>query len=168
MLNTFDQMNEKRTHNAVAALLGEYERAIKELLNVIGDLGVADLTTIVDHLTANPDCKSIQTILAHVVSSGYSYCIYIRELKSKSDQLRRKIQRDSVAEYKKDLDEVFKFTSDTFALIDDNELEEFDENKKIKTAWGQAYDIEQLMEHAIVHVLRHRRQIERFKILLKI
>ena len=28
--------------------------------------------------------------------------------------------------------------------------------------WRQQYDVEQLFEHAIVHVLRHRRQIERF------
>ena len=160
-------MNGKRTHGAVAALLGEYEKAIKELQSVIEDINLPGLTRIIDPSTADPNCKSIQTILTHVVSSGYSYCIYIRELKGKSDKRRQKIQRDSVAEYKKDLDEVFKFTSDTFAQIADNELEEFDENKKIKTAWGQAYDIEQLMEHAIVHILRHRRQIEKFKILLK-
>jgi hypothetical protein len=30
------------------------------------------------------------------------------------------------------------------------------------TGWGQHYDIEQMMEHAIVHVLRHRRQVEKF------
>ena len=29
---------------------------------------------------------------------------------------------------------------------------------------GQSYDAEQLLEHAIVHILRHRRQIEKFKI----
>ena len=34
--------------------------------------------------------------------------------------------------------------------------------KKIITSWGQRYDIDQLLEHAIVHVLKHRRQIERF------
>ena len=32
--------------------------------------------------------------------------------------------------------------------------------------WSGRYDVEQLMQHAIVHVLRHRRQIERFKMLL--
>lgn len=155
------------TQGAVAALLGEYEKAIKELQSVIEDISQANLTSIIDPSTGDSNCKSIQTILTHVVSSGYSYCIYIQELKSKSNKRRQKIQRDSVAEYKKDLDEVFKFTSDTFAQIADNELEEFEENKKVQTAWGQAYDIEQLMEHAIVHILRHRRQIERFKTLLK-
>jgi len=31
----------------------------------------------------------------------------------------------------------------------------------MKTSWGENYDFEQLLEHAIVHILRHRRQIER-------
>ena len=30
--------------------------------------------------------------------------------------------------------------------------------------WGVLYNLEQLLEHAIVHILRHRRQIERFKV----
>lgn len=33
---------------------------------------------------------------------------------------------------------------------------------QIRSGWGPVYDFEQLFEHAIVHVLRHRRQIERF------
>ena len=41
-------------------------------------------------------------------------------------------------------------------------MEENDPSKKIKVRWGQLYDPEQLMEHAIVHILRHRRQIENF------
>jgi len=28
--------------------------------------------------------------------------------------------------------------------------------------WGPQYDLEQLLEHAVVHILRHRRQIEKF------
>ena len=53
----------------------------------------------------------------------------------------------------------------TIQLIDDYpkmNLEESDNVKKLTTRWGQMYNIEQLLEHAIVHVLRHRRQIERF------
>lgn len=39
-------------------------------------------------------------------------------------------------------------------------MEEFDQTKKINTKWGQQYDVEQMLEHAIVHILRHRRQIK--------
>ena len=41
-------------------------------------------------------------------------------------------------------------------------LEQTDNSKKITVNSGRQYDIEQLLEHAIVHVLRHRQQIERF------
>ena len=47
-------------------------------------------------------------------------------------------------------------------------LEELDNNKKILVAWGQLFDIDQLFEHAIVHILRHRRQIERFLLKLRV
>jgi hypothetical protein len=33
---------------------------------------------------------------------------------------------------------------------------------RIDSRWGVQYDMEQMLEHAIVHILRHRRQIERF------
>jgi chromosomal replication initiation ATPase DnaA len=74
----------------------------------------------------------------------------------------------TIKQYLEDLTSVFTFTEDIFREIKDNELEEFDESLKIKTRWGQLYDIEQITEHAIVHILRHRRQIEKFKILLDV
>jgi uncharacterized damage-inducible protein DinB len=125
------------------------------------------LAQIVDPLTDNPDCKSIQTILAHVVSSGYSYCVYIRYLKDPSAQRPPRTHRETAQEYCNDLDAVLKYTDETFAEIYDDELEVFESDKKMHTSWQQEYDIEQIMEHAIVHILRHRRQIERFKLILK-
>jgi uncharacterized damage-inducible protein DinB len=152
-----------KNQNAVNAILSEYQKAILELQSVIQNISDEDLAFIIDSETNNSDCKSIQTILAHVVSSGYSYCIYIRKLKNENIVRPEKINRKSISEYKKDLDDVLKFTYDTFSTISDNDLEKFDESEKMKTSWNQLYDIEQMMEHAIVHVLRHRRQIENFK-----
>ncbi|WP_268846972.1 DinB family protein [Flavobacterium aestivum] len=152
-----------KKRNAVNAILAEYQKAILELQSVIQNISDEDLAFIIDTETKDPDCKSIQTVLAHVVSSGYSYCIYIRELKNEGITRPEKINRKSVSEYKKDLDDVIQFTYDTFSNISDNEIEKFDESEKMRTSWKQLYDIEQMMEHAIVHVLRHRRQIENFK-----
>ncbi|MET0759515.1 MAG: DinB family protein [Flavobacterium sp.] len=149
--------------NAVNALLSEYKKAIVELQNVIQNISAEDLTFIVDTKTDNPDCKSIQTVLAHVVSSGYSYGVYIRNWRNENAVRPEKTKRESVSEYITDLDNVLKFTHETFHTISDNELERFNESEKIKTSWKQVYDIEQMMEHAIVHVLRHRLQIENFK-----
>jgi hypothetical protein len=152
---------------AVGALLDEYERAIADLQQTIAGISDEELVTIADSKTTDARCVSVQTILSHVVSAGFNYAVYIRKLKGEKIEYTDNLFRLTVNDYKKDLDDVFIFTTDTFKNIQDNELEEFDNNKKIMTLWGQAYDIEQITEHAIVHILRHRRQIEKFKILLR-
>jgi hypothetical protein len=32
----------------------------------------------------------------------------------------------------------------------------------MEASWGQVFDLEQLLEHALAHLLRHRRQLERW------
>lgn len=152
---------------AVGALLDEYERAILDLQNTIEDIPDQELITVVDKNTTDSNCKSIQTILSHVVSSGYSYAIYIRKLRGIYTERPEKAYHLTVKEYLKDMNAFFAFTEMVFEGIKDDELEQYDHSKKIMTNWGQAYDIEQLTEHAIVHILRHRRQIEKFKIVLR-
>ena len=156
-------MKNNNIQNAVNALLGEFEKAIIELQFVIQDISQEELIFTVDQETINPDCKSIQTILSHVISSGYSYCVYIQNLKNSNSIGPERVNRNSIADYIHDLNNFLKFIQETFASIEDDALEEFDTLKKIRTSLGQLYDIEQLMEHAIVHILRHRRQIEKFK-----
>ncbi|WP_374175373.1 DinB family protein [Flavobacterium tructae] len=148
---------------AVGALLDIYEQAILDLTNTIKSIPDNILANIIDEKTTNEDCKSIQAILSHVVSSGYSYAISIHNLKGHNMQRPGKIFHLTIAEYLKDLTNVFIFTESIFREIKDDELEQFDDSLKIKTGWGQLYDIEQLTEHAIVHILRHKRQIEKIK-----
>jgi uncharacterized damage-inducible protein DinB len=146
---------------AAGALLDEYEKAIEELKTVIKGVTSTQLTAIVDATTSDINCRSLQSILTHVVSAGYSYAAYIRAARNVPSDRPGKMSRYSVDEYQKDLAEVFEYTCETFIGLCDNELEEPDNEKKIFTTWGQTYDIEQMMEHAIVHILRHRRQINK-------
>ncbi|SMO52689.1 DinB family protein [Solitalea koreensis] len=160
-------MTHSTTKGAVNALLGEYERAISELRQTISDISEAELNTIVDNTTLDPNCKSIQTILAHVVRAAYSYAIYIQKLKGSDMERPSLLFRKTIGEFQQDLNDAFYFTTEVFKNINDGDLEEFDDSKKILSPWGQRYDIEQMMEHAIVHILRHRRQINKFKQLLR-
>ena len=73
-------MNKTYRQGAVGALLDEYEKAIFELQQVINVISDQELIKIVDSITIDINCKSIQTILSHVVRSGYAYAIYIRNL----------------------------------------------------------------------------------------
>ncbi|AUP81600.1 hypothetical protein C1H87_11295 [Flavivirga eckloniae] len=74
---------------------------------------------------------------------------------------------NTVEQYKMELKNMFNYNELFFKDYPNVNLEENDSEKKILVKWGQVYDIEQLFEHAIVHILRHRRQIERFKIQLR-
>jgi len=152
---------------ATGALLDEYERVLSELEAAIEGISDRELVAVADPMTEDANCRSIQTVLAHVVASGFSYAIYIRALYGDIVERPKKVLRATSDEYRHDLDRVLAFTIETFATIQDAELERFDAEHKIAARWGQLYDIEQMMEHAIVHVMRHRRQIEKFLVSLR-
>jgi hypothetical protein len=69
-----------RNNGAIGALLDEYERAINDLKSVINSVTNNELITLVDSKTQDEDCRSIQTILTHVIHSGYGYAIAVRKL----------------------------------------------------------------------------------------
>ena len=149
---------------AVGALLDIYEQAISDLKKTIEDIPDDALTIITDLQTTDENCKSIQAILSHVVHAGYGYATSIHNLKGHNLTRPAKTFHLSIKEYAEDLTSVFAFTENVFKEIKEDELEQLDDSLKIKTSWGQLYDIEQITEHAIVHVLRHKRQIEKIKL----
>jgi len=151
-----------RNNGAIGALLDEYERAITELKAVISSISDTDLVTIVDTTTSDPDCVSIQTILTHVVGAGYNYVIAIRNSQDETLDYHTKTLESSTAIYAQQLDTMFEYNVQLFEDYPDIPLEQYQSKDKFLVPWGQLYDVEQLFEHAIVHILRHRRQIERF------
>lgn len=150
-----------RNNGAIGALLDEYEKALNELIKSIDEITEKQLSKIIDTKTNDEDCKSIQNILTHVVQSGYTYVVEIRKWLGEKIEYKDKIKYSTTEEYKLALKEMFKFNEELFLDYPNIELCENDPNKKINVRWGQNYDVDQLFEHAIVHILRHRRQIER-------
>jgi uncharacterized damage-inducible protein DinB len=153
-------MTKQYRKGAVGALMDEYERAVNEFKNLIIKIFESDFVKIVDTETKDEDCRSVQTIVSHVTNSGYGYANYIRDwfsIPKNSPERRMLTQKDFLVEFNKMLD----YASETLA----NKWEFSDEEiQKVKmiVRWGPQYDLEQLLEHAIVHILRHRRQIQKF------
>lgn len=156
-------MEKTNRKGAVGALLDIYEQTLSEFKKTIQDIPNHTLPFVVDPHTTNEDCKSIQGILSHVVSAGYGYATSIANFKGQTIEQPNKTIHPTIQEYLTDLTHVFTFTENVFLNIPDMELEQNDNTLKIKIGSGQVYDIEQLTEHAIVHVLRHKRQIEKIK-----
>jgi len=145
---------------AVGALMDEYERAIAELARLVLGLTDSEFEALRDRQTQDDDCRSIQTVVHHVVRAGYGYASYIRlALGAAFD--RPEIKLGSRAESVEQLAAMRSYTEATLAgrwEMTDEEISAVE----IHTRWGSTYDLEQMLEHGIVHVLRHRRQIERF------
>ncbi len=147
---------------AISALLDEYKKAVDELIQTIQTLSEKQLCTIVDKQTNDPDCVSIQSVLTHLIRSGYGYIIYIENHIGINKPRPEKVSYNSVNNYINELHLMFSYALYFFKQNPHLAIEELDNTKKINVSWGQQYDIEQLLEHAIVHILRHRRQIEKF------
>jgi hypothetical protein len=151
-----------RKNGAIGALLDEYEKAVEELKTVIKDMSPLALAKIRDKKTKDPDCVSVQTILSHVVGAGFHYVEAIRQHLGEQTERYPRTILETVSDYSRALDDMFAYNCQLFEDYPEIQLEAFSPEDKITVPWGQMYDVEQLYEHAIVHVLRHRRQIERF------
>ncbi len=151
---------EEYRKGAVGALMDEYERAALELKAIVENVGEADYARIADAETTDENCRSIQTVMNHVVHSGYGYANGIRRQISITPEPREKRQI-SKAEIGDEIDAMLRFTAET--LDGKWEMSDDEMDKIIIIAKGNfSENLEQLLEHAIVHILRHRRQIDKF------
>ncbi len=153
-------MNKTYRSGAVGALMDEYERAAMELRRLVERIPDEEFVRVVDSQTNDDTCRSAQTIMSHVVSAVYGYADYIREqfsIASSRPQNRILSRQESLEQ----LDAALEYTARTLEgrwEMSDEEIT----GTVIRSSWGVVYDLEQLLEHAVVHVLRHRRQIEKF------
>ncbi len=156
-----------RDNGAFGALIDEYEKTVIELQQLIVEVTSEELLALADASTKDPDCKSIQTVLTHVVRAGYGYVVEIRRSIGEGIEFKEGVLLNSIEEYHLALNEMFQYNAQLLEDYSSLQLEEYKNERKIAVRWGQKYDVEQLLEHAIVHVLRHRRQIEKFLIFLR-
>lgn len=149
-----------KKRGAVNTILTVYKNTIELLFVTINEITDKQLIQVIDCNKTDEDCSSIQNILAHVVSSGYSYINYIQLHRKVPFIKPERIIRSSIQAYREDLHKLITQTEIVFEGIYDSDLERFEENEKMRTNWKQYYDMEQIMEHAIVHVMRHELQIK--------
>lgn len=143
---------------SIGSLLDEYEKALSELKVVIEKVSEENYSCVVKG--EDEHCHSIEVIMNHVVRAGYGYSKYIRDALSmgvNSIGDKQVPQTEVFGE----IDKMFAYTAAIFESersVTDEEMETI----FFKTRWDVNYNIDQLLEHAIVHVLRHRRQIQKF------
>ena len=151
----------KKTYRegAIGALMDEYERASIEFKKIIVGLSQSDYEKILDPMTEDEDCRSVRTIITHVIRSGYGYANSIRKATNQTEIMpdyQTSTPKDAIINY----DKMLKYTEES---LESKWKMSYDEmiNTVVLTSDGSKSNIEARLEHAIVHILRHRRQLEK-------
>lgn len=153
---------EEYRKGAVGALMDEYERAAFELKAMVESVSENDYTRIADAETKDSDCHSIQTMMNHVIHAGYAYANAIRrKTEMAHTPLGDERPQISQSEFGDEIDKVLAYTEETLDGL--WEMSYADLDKFVIERKGDfSENLEQLLEHAVMHILRHRRQVDKF------
>lgn len=152
-------MNKKYRTGAVGALMDEMERASLDLISILENLSEEKFNMILDENTQDEDCRSVQTIMRHVIRSGFGYANSVRKVWEKP-VIEQDLQINDPQKAILRLNDMLEYTSNT--LEDHWNMSPDEMDTTIVTARsGKRMDLEAILEHALAHILRHRRQIER-------
>src|SRR5215216_3167743 len=133
----FQGMRESYREGAVGALMDEYERAAWELRHLVGRMAEADVVRVVDPTTEDEDCRSVQTVMSHVVNAGYGYADLLRKSFSIPSTRPPKALL-SPREYLEQLDAFPAYTAETLEGRWQMPYEEIS-GAAIKAGWGSTY-----------------------------
>jgi hypothetical protein len=147
---------------AFGALMDEYARAAEDFCRAVEMFNDSRFDS---QKPDNSDTtRSPRVLCVHVIGAAHRYAHYIRKRlgidfveRFEADPTRVR----SAKEARPLLAEAIMFTDNTVQPL--NEMSE-DEVLALSfpVRWGPTYDPEMILEHAICHLLRHRRQLERW------
>jgi uncharacterized damage-inducible protein DinB len=142
------------------ALMDEYARAAGDLCRAVEEVPPARFAEVVD---GGAELPTVQAICAHVVQCVYSHAAYIRKavgLEAGERPRGQELVPESPARLRPLLAAALRYTEESVAGLRTEPAEDVS-RVLFPVGWGPTYDPQGMLEHGIVHLLRHRRQIER-------
>ena len=144
------------------ALLDECARATIEMCELVES--ISEGAFLEDRESSDPDTVSLRSICTHCVNAAYGYSSFIRKVLEMEPGANGRLgatDLKSPMEFRGQMKRALQHTEDSIEPL----LAMTDEEASKLTSpvsWGPTYDPEMILEHGIVHILRHRRQIERW------
>ena len=149
---------------AMGALMDEYAYVAGELCYVVEQLAPERFGREVE--SEDEDCRSLLALCRHVIVAALSYANYIREARGLECSVDRDAEVEGVngpADLRPRLMIALRYTEGALEGLYDADYETV-AAISFTTRWRATYDPDSLLEHAIVHLLRHRRQILRWPV----
>ena len=144
------------------ALMDEYARAAEDFCRVVEGFDLARFDA--ERPSNDPNTVSPRAICLHVIGAAHRYAHYIRKARGvdfvdryEADPERLHSPRDvrgllteGIVLAEETVEPLLKATDEDIQAL------------SFTVRWGPRYDPEMILEHAVCHVLRHRRQLERW------
>jgi hypothetical protein len=144
------------------ALMDEYARAAEDLCRFVESFDAASFAQ--SRPSKDPNTASPRAICTHVYGAARRYSDYIRKVRGMPHDERFMPPDDAIArpaDLRPRLAEAMRYTEGALEGLHGMSEEDM-MALKFPVRWGPTYDPEMILEHAIVHLLRHRRQLERW------
>lgn len=148
-----DQNLHKYKYNGARALVLLHEQNLKSCVDT---WHTAKKLNIKLPETDNEDYESLETLLRHILRSARSYMTWMCDKLNLPDPGIEKTPEPDVIESKADKHVVHILEKWRLPLADIPE-ERFDE--VYKSRWGVDYCIDAMLEHAVMHPIRHEFQL---------
>jgi hypothetical protein len=144
------------------ALMDEYARAAEDFCRTLEALPPGALDW--ERPSDDPDTASVRFLCAHVCGAARRYADYIRAargLPHESSFVFAPTELRTPADVREKLAEMLRYSERAIAGLEQATEAEITA-LTFQVRWGPTYDPEMILEHGIVHLLRHRRQLERW------
>jgi hypothetical protein len=142
--------------------MDEYARAAEDFCRVVEGFDAARFVT--EHASNTPTTISPHAICVHVCGAAHRYAYYIRKARGVDFVERYELDPSrlrSPQDVRGLLAEGIALTEETVEPLLGATEEEI-QALSFTVRWGSRYDPEMILEHAVCHLLRHRRQLERW------
>jgi hypothetical protein len=144
------------------ALMDEYARAAEDFCRVVESFDPGRFDA--ERPSSNPNTASPRAICLHVIGAAHRYAHYVR--KARGVDFVERYEADparlrSPQQVRTLLAEGILLTEETVEPLL-NATEQQIQALSFTVRWGPRYDPEMILEHAVCHLLRHRRQLERW------
>lgn len=144
------------------ALMDEYARAAEDFCRVAEAFEPARFAE--ERPSKDPGTVSPRAICLHVYGAARRYADYVRKARGLPHDDRFLPGPEAIegpAAVRGRVAQALRYTEGALEGLYDAE-ESVVEALRFKVRWGPVYDPEMILEHGIVHLLRHRRQLERW------
>jgi hypothetical protein len=152
-----EEIPDRGERAAVSALLAEWERARCAVVTQVEGFEPAFLGV---RLPAGHE-PTVLHVLRHLVGGAYTMTRYVLHAVAIPPPPKvglRATDITGIPTFVQASAESAAYTRSALAGIADEDL-----GRPVAARWGKAYTVESMLEHSLVHFLRHRRQLERLR-----